>query len=307
MKKILSIYDVSSFIHAGHVNKRAFLERLVQKDIPGQPCKWATQYTLAGGTAFVLKAAILGAQRGDVVFCCDRNPTIKKSMLPGYKSNRNHPDSIENDKKLAEFVLKHCGACVLASAGYEADDIITTLVHNFHDRYDAIHVYTGDSDLYFLVDDLVTIKPSSSRAKEVTMENFSTAFKRGVTIPYNYAIPYKILYGDASDCIPPLSECYRERFIELTTMGRYPSVLGRKDVLTHLMTDFCPWAKESLDLIYPLTVEGLPEEFSVPDVQMMINWADTMHCGEYSGMAAYEFNPEPLIEEVQRMGLYEED
>ncbi len=307
MKRILSVYDVSPFIHAGHVNKRAFLEQLVQKEIPGQSCTWSSQYTSAGGTAFLLKAAMTGTKRGDVVFCCDRNPTIKKDMLSSYKSNRDHPSSIENDKRLAEFVLQNCGATVIAKPGYEADDIITTLVQSVHNEYDEIHVYTSDSDLYFLVDDIVSIKPSSSRAKEVTMQNYSTSFKKGVRMPYNFAVPYKMLYGDTSDCIPPMSKMYHDSFYDI--IMRYASMcnLGKRDVLESLVKDKLPDVLPSFNLIYPLEVDDIPVCFSKPNISLMINWADLMHCGEFAGMASKDWDGDVLIAEVQRMGIYEED
>ena len=307
MKKILSVFDVSSFIHAGHVNKRAFLEQYVQKDIPGRSMTWCTQRTPAGGTAFLLKSVIPVSRRGDVVLCCDRNPTIKKAMLPTYKSNRDHKSSIETDKKLAEYVLNSCGMTVLHADGYEADDIIYTVVRQCYDMYDEIHVYTGDSDLYFLVDNKVSIKPSSSRAKEVTMENFPYQFKKGIEIPYNYAIPYKILHGDSSDCIPPLDKKYARIFYEGTTRGATAESCGIKEVLDFLIYEVYPFAKESYEIIHPLFVEDVPTYFKAPDIQMMFNWASTMHCGEYIGMESKSFNAEPMIAEIQSMGLYEEE
>lgn len=307
MNRVLSVFDVSSFIHAGHVNKHSFLEQYIQKDVPGHTRQWCSQRTLSGGTAFLLKAAIRLVNHSDVVFCCDRNPTIKKSMLNGYKGNRDHKATIENDKRLAEIVLNSCDATVLSYDGYEADDIIYTVVRQCYDMYDEIHVYTGDSDMYFLVDEKVSIKPSSSRAKEVTMSNFSTSFKKGITIPYNLAIPYKILYGDTSDCIPGLpKDCHKE-FIDLITRGKIPEMCGRKDALQLLCYELFPLARKSLDIIHPLDVDSVPYEFGKLNLQMMYNWADTMNCREYAGLCVPSFNAEQRIAEIQAMGLYEEE
>lgn len=300
--KVLKLFDVSSFIHAGNVNERAFLEQYVQVSNG----IWTAQRTLAGGSAFILKAAITNASRADIVFCCDRNPTIKKELLPTYKSNRTHANRIEYDKRVAEYILSMCGATVLAYDGYEADDIIHTLTKRCYDEYDEIHIYTGDSDLYFLVDDKVTIKASSSRAKNVDMSNFSVSFKKGVVIPYNYAIPYKIIYGDSSDCIPGLPVDLGQIFKDGTLRGKKTENYGKKSILDCYCNIVFPFAKASLDIIYPLTVENTPVKFKQPNMQMMLNWADALHCGAYAGAMQPNFDADKYIVELQSMGYYEE-
>ena len=55
--------------------------------------------------------------------------------------------------------------------------------------------------MYFLVDDRVTIKPSSSRAKEVTRYNYEQVLSK-YNIKYNMMTMTKIICGDTSDCIP---------------------------------------------------------------------------------------------------------
>ena len=301
MPKVLHIFDVSPIIHAGHVNKRSRLEQLVDMGTT-----WKTQVTPTGGASFLFNTLYNVIGTGDVVMCCDRNPTIKKDMLPTYKHNRAHRRDMQVDKAAAEYILKKCNCTVLAREGYEADDFIYSLVKKFHNNYDEIYIYTGDSDLYFLVDDKVSIKPSSSRAKEVTIHNYEQiAIKGG--IKYNCLTAYKILKGDTSDCIPAMDKHNQEMFMSVFYREQFYEHLGDKNFVLEWARTLCPGCIPQIELVFPLDVDELPDEFLVPDKQAIINFGDAMNNSLFRNRASQDFDIKPYIAEMQSRGLYIEE
>ena len=301
MSRILHIFDLLPFIHAGSVNKYARLEKIVDTGVT-----WLTQKTPAGGTCWLLKNIYQRSFEGDVIVCCDRNPTIKKDMIPGYKSSRSNKEAISVDAKLAEYVLQECGITTFARVGYEADDIIYTLVKRLHDRYDNIYIHTGDSDLYFLVDDVVSIKPSSSRAKEVTMSNYEQVALKG-GIKYNCITMYKILCGDTSDEIPGLPKKERDQLAEAIYKEEFLPHLGDKSFVEYWVGTLCPWALPRVHMVFPLDVEDIPDEINPVNRQMILNFGDSMNNQFFRGKGESGFNIEHHIDILHSKGIYLEE
>lgn len=301
MQRILHIFDVSPFIHAGHINKYSKLEQLVDMG-----STWKTQVTPTGGISFLFNTLYAVVGKGDIVMCCDRNPTIKKDMLPSYKSNREHRRDKQVDKGAAEYILEKCNITTLHREGYEADDFIYSLVKKFHDQYDHIYIYTGDSDLYFLVDDKVSIKPSSSTAKEITMENYEEKCIKG-GMRYNCLTAYKIVKGDSSDCIPALPRNLQESFMSIFYREEFYRSLGSKDFIMQWARSLCPSCIPQIELVFPLDVDELPDDFLQPDKQMIVNFGDAMNNKLFRNRAALDFDVKPYVQEMQSMGLFIEE
>lgn len=301
MLKNLYLFDVSPFIHAGNVNKFAKLEKLVDMGTT-----WKTLVTPCGGISLIFNTlySILG--KGDIVFCCDRNPTIKKDMLSTYKHNRDHARPIEVGKAIAEYILADCGCTVLARAGYEADDIIYSIVQRDHDAYDNIYIYTGDSDLYFLVDDKVSILPSSSRAKEVTIQNYAEVLSK-YGARYNTMTMMKILGGDSSDCIPGLPTNVVKQMASTFYQPPMEPKLGNKEFVLKWFDYLYPEYKYQAELVFPLDVEDLPTSFSTPDRQSIVNWGSAMNNKFFRGMGSPDFPIKEHLEEIHKYGMYLED
>ena len=101
MPRKLYLFDTAPFIHAGRVNRHAKME-LVRVE----GTKYFTQTTPLGGVSLIFNTLYSVVGTGDIVFACDRNPTIKKDLIPGYKENRNHNDpDINIQKGAAEYLL----------------------------------------------------------------------------------------------------------------------------------------------------------------------------------------------------------
>lgn len=301
MPKILHLFDVSPFIHAGHVNKASKLSQVVDLGTT-----WKSQITPTGGTSLIFNTLYGIMGKGDIVFCCDRNPTIKKDMLPSYKSNRNHQHSIEVEKAAAEYILQECGFTVLARAGYEADDIIYSLVKKMYDAYDEIYIYTGDSDLYFLVDDKVSIKPSSTKAKEVNRWNYDQVLaSKGAR--YNTMTVQKIIKGDTSDCIPALPKDLQLRVASALYMNEFYEHLGDREFVRQWVDYLVPEARTQVDLVFPLDVDDLPIDFKTPDKAMVANFGAAINNKLFRGRGSNSFDIKPYVIELQSRGYYVED
>lgn len=301
MPKILHIFDLMPFIHAGHVNKASRLEQVIPIG-----STWCTQVTPTGGTSLVFNSLYPIQPKDDVVLCSDRTPTIKRDMLPEYKANRDHDREIHVEQAVAEYILQECGCTVVARAGYEADDIIYTLVKKLHDVYDEIYIYTGDSDLYFLVDDVVSIKPSSSKAKEVTRDNYEKVLeKKGSR--YNTLTVQKIIKGDASDNIPALPKDVQQQLGQaLYREEMYPH-LGSKEFVKMYTGYLVPAALKQVDLVFPLEVDDVPLDFNKPDRHMIVNFGAAINNKYLRGCGTPDFDIKPYIIDIQSKGYYIEE
>ena len=206
---------------------------------------------------------ILGQYMGEgpIAFVADRNPTIKKELLPEYKGTRSHPYEVMISKDIAEYILHDCGFTIYAEDGYEADDLIYSIVKKNIRRYDKIYVHTADSDLYYLVSGRVEILPAHSRAKHVTMENYSTACKAGTYTPYNAVLFEKFLAGDPSKNIPGLSTETREELVAFFGTKKMLPILGKPDIIKAHIKARYPELLNRFILFHPLTVPG---EFDIP-------------------------------------------
>lgn len=302
MPKILHIFDVSPFIHAAKKTSHSKLEQVIPDGT-----SWKTQVTPTGGTSLLFNHIYNICNTGDVVFCCDRNPTIKKDMSPGYKSTRNHEQRVAVEKAAAEYILQECGFTVLARAGYEADDIIYTLVQKLHKAYDNIYIYTSDSDLYFLVDDVVSIKPSSTRAKEITRANYEQQLaKKGAK--YNTLTVQKIIKGDTSDNIPALPKNVQLKVANALYKDEFYPYLGDKKFVRDWVAYLVPEALNQVDLVFPLYIEDIPTEFSKPDIQTVVNFGDAINNSIFRGHGDRDFDIKPHVIELQdKRGIYIEE
>lgn len=302
MNDTLYIFDVSPFVHAGSVNKRSFLNALVDVGV-----RCVEQRTPCGGISLIMNSIASIENTGDFVFCCDRNPTIKKEMSKGYKENRNHRREIEVEKGVAEYILKLCGATVLAYDGYEADDIIYSLVKKLHDRYKHIYIYTGDSDMYFLVDDIVSIRAHSSRGKDVNIQNYSTVIKKDKNIPYNSTTIAKIICGDTSDCIPGVPASDRQKMIQYFYNPVLLPHCGNKEIVKYHMGIVAPQYTDQVDIVFPLEIESVPTTFSPLNYAMLHDMGQAINNRFYRDRGSKMFDPEPYITDMQSRGLYLED
>lgn len=302
--RVLRLIDVSSYIHAGSVNRSAKLDGPVVKTDNGYTCRDIA----AGGISLLFNNLYYHYGSCDYVFCCDTRPTIKQGMFPDYKANREHKESISKAKEVARIVLEDCGFTVLCEPGYEADDFIYSAVQKYQNQYDEIVIHTSDSDLYFLVSDKVRIEKSHSRSKDVSMSSYGTSFGKDIEfMQYNMGTFYKVCFGDKSDNIPPLEDGAGVSLFNTFNQDGIRAEMGNKSYARNMVEMFADWALPQFDLVYPLDVK-IPEEIERGDKDRVFKWGKAMKNKLFSNVSlAYEGSAiEAVVDDMVNMGLYDE-
>lgn len=269
MENILHVIDMSPCVYAGMYNKYSFIQGNVVNTVNGH----TEQNIPTGGASMLFN--ILGQYMADkhIMFIADRNPSVKKEIYPDYKACRTHPDDVQIGKEVAEYILQDCGFTVHARDGYEADDIIYTIVMKNKKKFDHVYVHTADSDLYTVVCDNVSILPTSSRAKTVTMDNYSYMCKRNENTLYNTVVFNKFLEGDASKNLPPMPMNDRIKIVKQLKKDTIMPRLGNVGIVDAMLHEF-PEYRERCRLFYPILMEEDFDAFKVEgDKTRIQEWA----------------------------------
>ncbi|TNC19444.1 flap endonuclease [Georgenia sp. 311] len=151
-----------------------------------------------------------------VVACWDDDwrPAFRVQAIPSYKEHRladdggeEVPAALTSQVPVIVDVLAALGIPRLGSPGYEADDVIGTLVARevaAADRAPEVLVMTGDRDLFQLVDDaagVAVLYPVRGSKEPVRIDEAWLAEKYGVNGGQAYA-DMATLRGDPSDGLP---------------------------------------------------------------------------------------------------------
>ncbi|MGC9046724.1 MAG: DNA polymerase [Minisyncoccia bacterium] len=190
MKK-LYLLDSHSLIH------RAFYA-LPPMSIKNQPVN-----AIFGLSNILLK--IIQEDKPDyMVACFDRpEPTFRKEQFEKYKAQRPAlAPELVNQLIEARNTFNSFGIYILEKPGFEADDLIGTLVKKFNNLTDLqIVIFTGDLDSLQLVqDDKVIVKAFKKGISEMVIYDENAVINRFNLKPLQL-IDYKSLAGDASDNI----------------------------------------------------------------------------------------------------------
>ncbi|MGC6367504.1 MAG: DNA polymerase I [Candidatus Marinamargulisbacteria bacterium] len=159
--------------------------------------------------------------------CLDRKePTYRHTMFPDYKANRSDPDE-EFLVQLPEFkkVIASFDIPMLEMPGFESDDLLGTLSHQFSKDGIKTYIMSGDMDLLQLVDKNTSIVMNKKGVSNYVIYTEELLKEQFDLTPQQF-IDFKALKGDASDNIPGVKG------------------VGEKTALT-LLADF-----ETLDGIY---------------------------------------------------------
>lgn len=189
-----------------------------------------------------------------------------------YKSNRTKKlsDSDFENIQFTEKLLSDAGHNTYRFTGYEADDIVAHLVHNYSNQFDYTVIYTPDLDLLAHINPKVGV----SRYKvmrgysSIDINNFSVYLEQELKckMPYNGLILFKATVGDKSDCIDGIKKFGPKAFDKLvdylslngvnwSLMGDYRQV---ENVITQLKqtgyftAEQTNQALESLSLVRPM-------------------------------------------------------
>lgn len=124
--------------------------------------------------------------------------SFRKDIYPDYKAHRTEPpDELIPQFPLVDELIKVLGLPEIKEAGYEADDVIGSVVTQWKNDFDEILIASGDKDLMQFVDGPVKMLDTM---KEKIYSREDVKDKMGV-YP-EQIMDYLSLIGDSSDNIP---------------------------------------------------------------------------------------------------------
>lgn len=126
-------------------------------------------------------------------------PTFRKKLFTGYQAKRPPiDDSLKQQIPHIKELLDHGGIKRLEKSGFEADDVIGTLVEKNKKNFERILILTGDRDLLQLTDDNVFLIAPKRGVTNFDLFTPQEVKKRYGVTPER--IPdFKALAGDTSD------------------------------------------------------------------------------------------------------------
>lgn len=163
---------------------------------------------------------VIEKQKPDFIACIfdTPKPTFRKELFADYKAHRGPPpDDLVPQFELISRTVEAMGITRLAEPGFEADDLIGTLVKNFTSC--EVIIVTGDKDLMQLVNDRVKVLDTM---KNITYGPAEVKEKLGVSP--TYVTDYLGLIGDTSDNIPGIPGVGPKTAVEL--LNEYEDLEG---------------------------------------------------------------------------------
>lgn len=150
----------------------------------------------------------------------DWRPDWRVELLPSYKEHRTAepvPPDLDPQMPVAMECLAAVGIDVVGVAGYEAEDVIASLVARAET---PIEIYSGDRDLFTLIRDrdIVVLYPEKAGLAVVD----EVEVERRYSIPGRAYADFAILRGDPSDGLPGIAGVGAKKAADL--VRRYGSV-----------------------------------------------------------------------------------
>ena len=135
-----------------------------------------------------------------IVFAVDsKGDTFRNEIDPNYKANRQAPPpELTMQLPIAIEWINKMGYKTLGKDGYEADDMIATVVKFAKEKGYKVRVVSHDKDLYQLIDDDKVVIVDAIKKKKINEE--ACFEKYGVT-PEQFT-DYQAILGDSADNVP---------------------------------------------------------------------------------------------------------
>jgi len=153
----------------------------------------------------MLLSAISQLKPKYLIVCLDSpGPTFRQSEFVGYRAKRKIPDhNLISQLPLLKSTLEESGIKTFSMGGYEADDLIATVVKKASKKsfIDEIVIITGDKDLMQLIDAKThLLMPLRGLSETKIFKPHDVVDKLGVTP--SQVVDLKSLMGDMSDGYP---------------------------------------------------------------------------------------------------------
>jgi DNA polymerase I len=134
-------------------------------------------------------------------------PTFRDRIYAGYKAKRpKAPDELYEQIPLIKEILQKLGVPIFEKQGYEADDVIGTIVkiakRQQIDPEPEIIIVTGDLDALRLIDENTKVYALKRGLKDVVVYNQELVRKKYDGLVPEQLTDFRALRGDPSDNIP---------------------------------------------------------------------------------------------------------
>ena len=129
-----------------------------------------------------------------------QKPTFRSEEFSNYKAQRKEMDEeLRVQIPIVFDAIEKLGVMKLNCEGYEADDVIGTLVERYKDSFE-IYILSNDRDMWQLITQTVRVLLPNTKGffEEINSENV----KERLEFAREHLVDYKALRGDTSDNIP---------------------------------------------------------------------------------------------------------
>ncbi|MCX6062430.1 MAG: DNA polymerase I [Campylobacterales bacterium] len=135
-----------------------------------------------------------------LIFALDaKGPSFRAEIDPNYKANRSPaPEELIQQLPIAISWIEKMGYKSLLLSGYEADDMIASVVHHAKKQGINVRVVSHDKDLYQLIEDDKVVLVDAITKKVL---NETHCFEKYGVHPSQF-IDYQALIGDTADNVP---------------------------------------------------------------------------------------------------------
>jgi DNA polymerase-1 len=212
--RVLYLIDISSYFY------RAFHALPPLANIRGVPTNAAY-----GVTTMLLKVLRERQPRHLALVFDAKGPTFRHELYKEYKAHRPPmPEALVTQLPYIKKIVDALNLPAVMQQGYEADDLICTLVRRAREEGFAVEIISGDKDLLPLVADGVDMWDPM---KEVRYDPAAIREKYG--LEPGELVEVRALAGDASDNIPGVPGIGEKTALKL--IARYHSL---ENLLAHL-------------------------------------------------------------------------
>ena len=224
-----------------------------------------------GFTSFLIKACLEFKPKYLVLTLDSAGPTFRHEEYADYKATRvAAPDEFYHQIPLVEEVAKALDIPIFIKSGFEADDLIGTIVSRAAKETDwESYIVTGDMDSLQLVNPK-TFVYAMSRGLSESVTYDEAAVKERYGLRPDQIVDYKALRGDPSDNIPGVKGIGEKTATELlqtfgTLKGVYEAVKKNDSRLKPRVAELLIASQEDAWLSQELATIKC-------DVDLEINW-----------------------------------
>jgi len=177
-----------------------------------------------------------------VIACFDlAGPTFRHQQYAEYKATRRQmPDDLRDQFPIVREVIEAFGIPIYQLQGFEADDLIATLVRQAESREVETTIVSGDLDLLQIVSDRTTLMTTRGGVQQTTFYDPAKVMERYGLRPEQMT-DFKALKGDSTDNIPGIAGVGEKTAAKLVQdYGSIEELLTRAERLTRAQITAIP-------------------------------------------------------------------